>query len=352
VVAAAKDRLAYEGKRTVVFVDEIHRFNKAQQDAFLPHVEDGTITLVGATTENPSFAVNAALLSRCKVFRLDPLAEEDIVRLLERALTDDTRGLGASHLLADEEALSAIASLARGDARRALSTLEAVTDHAVRSGEPRITRELVKSANDETPLLYDKAGEEHYNVVSAFIKSMRGSDPDAAVYWMLRMVEAGDDPLFVLRRMLIFASEDVGNADPRAILVAVACDHAFRRMGMPEGLYPLAHAAVYLACAPKSNAVGVAWQRARELVASHGALAVPKKLRNAITQHMRSEGYGEGYKYAHAFDGGVVPGETYLPDELAGRVFYEPVDRGEETRIRQRLEALRAARPGPQDREP
>jgi putative ATPase len=347
IVAEARERLAFDGKRTVVFVDEIHRFNKAQQDAFLPHVEDGTITLVGATTENPSFAVNAALLSRCKVFRLDPLADEDLVRLLKRALLDETRGLGALHLEADADALGAVASLARGDARRALSALEGVSEHAKNMAETRITRDLVMAANDETPLLYDKAGEEHYNVVSAFIKSMRGSDPDAAVYWMLRMVEAGEDPLFVLRRMLIFASEDVGNADPRAIMVVVACDQAFQRVGMPEGLYPLAHAAVYLACSLKSNAVSVAWQRARELVASHGALPVPKKLRNAVTALMRGEGYGEGYKYAHAFEGGVVPGETYLPDELAGHLFYEPVDRGEEARIRQRLDTLRAARAHP-----
>jgi len=351
IVAAAKERQAYEGKRTVVFVDEIHRFNKAQQDAFLPHVEDGTITLVGATTENPSFAVNAALLSRCKVFRLDPIAEEDLVKLLLRALTDEARGLGALHLEADPDALDAIAGLARGDARRGLSSLEAVAEHVKRRGETRITRDLVKAANEDAPLLYDKAGEEHYNVVSAFIKSMRGSDPDAAVYWMLRMIDAGDDPLFVLRRMLIFASEDVGNADPRAIVVANACDQAFRRMGMPEGLFPLAQAAVYLACAPKSNAVGVAWQRARELVASRGALPVPNKLRNAVTPLMKSEGYGEGYKYAHSFDGGVVQGETYLPDELTGHVFYEPTDRGEEARIRQRLEAIRAARPANKDGE-
>jgi putative ATPase len=344
IVAEARERLAYQGKRTVVFVDEIHRFNKAQQDAFLPHVEDGTITLVGATTENPSFAVNAALLSRCKVFRLDSLGDDDLVRLVARALTDQARGLGALHLEADEDALAAIASLARGDARRALSSLEAVAQHMKARGETRITRELVQAANEETPLLYDKAGEEHYNVVSAFIKSMRGSDPDAAVYWMLRMVEAGEDPLFVLRRMLIFASEDVGNADPRGIVVVNACDQAFRRMGLPEGLYPLAHAAVYLACAPKSNAVGVAWQRAKAQIADRGALPVPKKLRNAVTPLMKNEGYGAGYKYAHDYDGGVVPGETYLPDELVGVRFYEPTDRGEEARIRQRLEALRQVR--------
>jgi putative ATPase len=347
IVARAKERLAYEGKRTLVFVDEIHRFNKAQQDAFLPHVEDGTITLVGATTENPSFAVNAALLSRCKVFRLDALSDEDIVVLLQRAARDEKRGLGARHLTVDEDALTAIAKGARGDARRALSTLEAVSEHAKSREESHITLELVRTSSELSPLLYDKSGEEHYNVVSAFIKSMRGSDPDAAVYWMLRMVEAGDDPLFVLRRMLIFASEDVGNADPRAVVVVNACDQAFRRMGMPEGLFPLGQAAVYLACAPKSNAASVAWQRARELVASHGALPVPKKLRNAVTPLMKHEGYGEGYKYAHDFEGGVVPGETYLPDELAGRVFYEPSDRGEEARIKQRLDAIRATRSRP-----
>jgi putative ATPase len=342
IVAEAKDRLLYESKRTIVFVDEIHRFNKSQQDAFLPHVEDGTMTLVGATTENPSFAVNAALLSRCKVFRLEALEESDLVRLLRRALADVPHGLGSYPVETDENALLAIAQMARGDARRALGALEAIWDHARTGGEKRITIEAVTAASAHAPLLYDKAGEEHYNVVSAFIKSLRGSDPDAAVYWMLRMVDAGDDPLFVLRRMLIFASEDVGNADPRALVLVNACDQSFRRMGLPEGLYPLAHAAVYLACAPKSNAVGVAWQRARELVSSRGALPVPKKLRNAVTPLMRNEGYGEGYKYAHDFEGGVAPGETYLPDELAGSVFYEPTERGEEAKIRARLHAIRS----------
>jgi putative ATPase len=245
------------------------------------------------------------------------------------------------HLAAEDDALVAIARGARGDARRALSSLEAVAGTLVAAGSSALTLDAVVAVEDKTPLLYDKAGEEHYNVVSAFIKSMRGSDPDAAVYWMMRMLDAGEDPLFVLRRMLIFASEDVGNADPRALILVVSCDHAFRRMGMPEGMYPLAHAAVYLACAPKSNAVNVAWHRARELVDSRGALPVPNKLRNAVTQLMKDEGYGKGYKYAHDFDDGVVPGETYLPDELVGQVFYEPTERGEEARIRARLAALR-----------
>jgi putative ATPase len=343
VVAEAKERLAYKGERTIVFVDEIHRFNKGQQDAFLPHVENGTITLIGATTENPSFAVNAALLSRCKVFRLEALAPEDLVKLLSRALHDEINGLGAAHLSAKEEALAAIARAARGDARRALNTLEVAADYAKSRGEVEITIDALVASQEEATLLYDKAGEEHYNVVSAFIKSMRGSDPDAAVYWMMRMIQAGDDPLFVLRRMLIFASEDIGNADPRALLVANAADQAFRRMGLPEGLYPLAHAAVYLASAPKSNAVKNAWHRAKALIEERGALPVPKKLRNAVTKLMKDEGYGQGYKYAHDFEEGVVPGETYLPDELVAEVLYEPTERGEEARIKARLESLRAS---------
>jgi putative ATPase len=342
IVAAARDRLAFQGQRTILFVDEIHRFNKAQQDAFLPHVEDGTIVLVGATTENPSFAVNAALLSRCKVFRLEPLQAEDLFTLLRRALQDSEHGLGVKGLTADDAALRAIADAAGGDARRALSTLELVADYleATRGGTT-VTAEAVGAAESHRPLLYDKAGEEHYNVVSAFIKSMRGSDPDAAVYWMMRMLEAGDDPLFVSRRMLIFASEDVGNADPRALTLATSCDATLRRVGMPEGLYALAQTCTYLASAPKSNASTVAWRRAKELIEQHGALPVPMKLRNAVTPLMKREGYGEGYKYAHSFEGGVVAGETYLPDELTGQVLYEPTDRGDEAAIKERLAKLR-----------
>jgi putative ATPase len=348
IVAAARERVAYEQRRTLVFVDEIHRFNKAQQDAFLPHVEDGTLTLVGATTENPSFAVNAALLSRCKVLRLEPLGDDDIARLLARAVTDTQRGLGGLGIEADPDALSALARASRGDARRALASLDAAASHAASAGEKRLTLEAVLAVEEKAPLLYDRAGEEHYNVASAFIKSMRGSDPDAAVYWMMRMLEAGEDPLFVLRRMLIFASEDVGNADPRALVVTNACDQAFRRMGMPEGIYPLAQAAVYLASAPKSNAIKGAWQRARALIDAHGALPVPAKLRNAVTPLMKQAGYGEGYRYAHDYEDGVVPGEVYLPDAIAGEVLYDPTDRGEEARVRARLDALRAAaRKGP-----
>jgi putative ATPase len=351
IIAAARERLDYRGERTIVFVDEIHRFNKGQQDAFLPHVEAGTITLIGATTENPSFAVNAALLSRCKVFRLESLEESELVALVRRALADETRGLGKLGLSADPDALTAIARLARGDARRALTTLEIIAQHV--AGAPAdavtglasrtITAEDVLAGQSHDPLLYDKSGEEHYNVVSAFIKSMRGSDPDAAVYWMMRMLEAGDDPLFVLRRMLVFASEDVGNADPRALVLANAADQSFRRMGMPEGLYPLAHLACYLACAPKSNAVKNAFHRAKELIAEHGALPVPKKLRNAVTSLMKNDGYGADYKYVHDYEEGVVPGETYLPEALVGQVLYQPTERGEEARIKARLESLRAS---------
>ncbi|MDP9000882.1 MAG: replication-associated recombination protein A, partial [Myxococcota bacterium] len=286
VVTVARDRLAFDGERTIVFVDEIHRFNKAQQDAFLPHVEDGTIVLVGATTENPSFAVIAALLSRCKVYHLEPLPAEDLLVLLRRSLVDAERGLGQKGLTASDDALRAIAEMAGGDARRALSTLELTADYLETIGGTNVSLETVSTAESHRPLLYDKAGEEHYNVVSAFIKSMRGSDPDAAVYWMMRMLEAGDDPLFVSRRMLIFASEDVGNADPHALVVASSADAALRRVGMPEGMYPLAHACIYLATAPKSNACTVAWHRAKELIDKHGSLSVPKKLRNAVTPLM------------------------------------------------------------------
>ncbi len=344
IVHDAKERKGYQGLRTIVFVDEIHRFNKGQQDAFLPHVENGTITLIGATTENPSFAVNAALLSRCKVFHLEALGTAELTTLLSRALSDAERGLGARGLTAADDALAAISQAAGGDARRALTTLEVVAEDVDGSGGKQITLASVAATQERTPLLYDKSGEEHYNVVSAFIKSMRGSDPDAALYWMMRMIEAGEDPLFVLRRMIIFASEDVGNADPRALVVVTSADAAFRRMGMPEGMYPLAHAALYLACAPKSNAVKNAWQRAKAAIEERGALPVPKKLRNAVTKLMKDDGYGDGYKYAHDFDEGVVPGETYLPDALAGERFYEPSPRGEETRIRARLEELRKPR--------
>ncbi len=340
LLSAARERRAYQGKPTLLFVDEIHRFNKGQQDAFLPHVEDGTITLIGATTENPSFSVNAAVLSRCRVFRLEALEPADLERLLRRALSDRERGLGGSELSADDDALSAIAKAAGGDARRALGLLETAASLLDAGG--RVTLEVVTAAAESRTLLYDKSGEEHYNIASALIKSLRGSDPDAALYWLLRMLDAGEDPLFLLRRLMIFASEDVGNADPRALQVAVSADAAFRRMGMPEGLYPLAHACLYLASCPKSAAVKAAIGAARAAIAEHGALPVPMKLRNAVTQLMKSEGYGQGYRYPPDFEGSVVTGETYLPDALVGQRFYQPTQQGLEQAIAERLARLRA----------
>jgi putative ATPase len=339
LLAAADERRRLYGKRTVLFVDEIHRFNKAQQDALLPHVERGTVTLIGATTENPSFAVNAALLSRARVFELRSLAATDLRKLLDRALVDTERGLGKARLEVADDALDAIAEGAQGDARRALSVLELVASDAEASGR-RVDRESVAQALSTKTLLYDKSGEEHYNVVSAFIKSMRGSDPDAAVYWMMRMLDAGEDPLFVLRRMVIFASEDIGNADPRALSLAVAADQAFARLGMPEGLFAMAQCCTYLASAPKSNASYAAFTAAREDIEAHGALPVPLHLRNAATQAMKSWGYGEGYRYPHD-EGGFAEGARYLPEALAGRRYYRPKDAGLEARIRERLARLR-----------
>jgi putative ATPase len=345
IIAEARERRDYHGVGTILFVDEIHRFNKAQQDAFLPHVESGTITLVGATTENPSFSVNAAVLSRCKVFRLESLDERSLTELLRRALQDRQRGLGDRGIQAEQDVLHTIAASCDGDARRALGLLEAAAA-LLPEGQHVLDRTTVEHAAEERTLLYDRAGEEHYNVVSALIKSMRGTDPDAAIYWLMRMLEAGDDPQFILRRLLIFASEDVGNADPRALSVAVSADEAFRRIGMPEGIYPIAHACLYLACCPKSNAVKRAWQSARQAVTEGGTLPVPKKLRNPVTGLMRDEGYGEGYRYPHDYEGNVIPSETYLPDPLVGTRFYEPGTEGLERQIGERLARLRSNKPG------
>ena len=343
IIDAARERRAYQGRGTTLFVDEIHRFNRSQQDAFLPHVENGTVTLIGATTENPSFSVNAAVLSRCRVFHLEGLKEPDIVALLERALADSERGLGERGVHAEPEALAAIARVAGGDARRALGLLEVAVSLLPEGGGSVLDPSTVERAGEARTLLYDKSGEEHYNVASALIKSMRGSDPDAALYWLFRMLDAGDDPLFLLRRLMIFASEDVGNADPRALEVAVSADAAFRRMGMPEGIYPLSHACLYLASCPKSNAVKRAIGATRAAIEDRGALPVPKKLRNAVTRLMKDEGYGQGYQYPPERDGSFVPGETYLPDELVGAHFYEPTTQGLEKAIGERLQRLRGS---------
>ncbi|MBW2688948.1 MAG: replication-associated recombination protein A, partial [Deltaproteobacteria bacterium] len=308
VVAKAQQERNYYGRRTLLFIDEIHRFNKAQQDALLPWVENGDIILIGATTENPSFEVNSALLSRSRVFVLEPLAAEDIQELLKRALSAQ-EGLGLQQLRIEDKAIEFIAEQAHGDARIALNTLEIA---AITTADKTIRHSDAAAAMQKAPLLYDKGAEEHYNVISAFIKSMRGSNPDAAVYWLARMIEAGEDPLFIARRMVIFAAEDVGNADPRALQVAVATQQAVHFIGMPEGRIPLAQAVTYLATAPKSNAAYVAVGEAQKEVRQSGALPVPHHLRNAPTGLMKDLGYGKDYQYAHNHPGSIVTQE-HLP---------------------------------------
>jgi len=345
LIEEAKEHLRMHGRRTILFVDEIHRFNKAQQDAFLPYVEDGTVTLIGATTENPSFEVIAPLLSRTSVLVIEPLTVDAVKALLERALTDDERGLGDRGLHIAPDALDFLANHARGDARLGLNALEAAADLATTKKTQTIDLALAEEAAQHRALLYDKAGEEHYNVISAFIKSLRGSDPDAALYWMMRMLEAGEDPLFIARRMVIFAAEDIGNADPRALQVAVAVKDAFHFVGLPEGRIPLAQAVTYLATAPKSNASYKAMLAAAEDVKQHGALPVPLHLRNAPTPLMKGLGYGRGYKYAHDYEGHVTE-QQHLPDKLAAQRYYEPSDMGEERAIKERLAQARGSHRG------
>ncbi|HTG81039.1 MAG TPA: replication-associated recombination protein A [Geobacteraceae bacterium] len=337
VVKEAEEAQKYRGMKTILFVDEIHRFNKTQQDAFLPYVERGTFTIIGATTENPSFEVVAPLLSRCKVLVLNPLTTEEVAVILRAALADRERGLGTFDLAAQEEALAFMAEQADGDARIALNTLETAARLA-RNGA--ITLDLAREAVQKKPLLYDKGGEEHYNVISAFIKSMRGSDPDAALYWLARMIEAGEDPLFILRRMVILASEDVGNADPRALQVAVAALQGFQLVGLPEGRIIIAQAVTYLATAPKSNASYVGVDAALAEVRKSGALPVPMHIRNAPTRLMKDLGYHKGYRYAHDYEEGYVA-QQHLPDRLKGRRFYEPAGHGYEKTIKERMEWLR-----------
>ncbi len=350
LVAEAAGRLGLHGRRTVLFVDEIHRFNKAQQDAFLPHVERGTILLLGATTENPSFEVNSALLSRCRVFTLHALTQDDLRKVVNRAMEDPGRGLGGARVTLTDDALALLVSLADGDARRALTLLEGAVSawRTTRSPAEPVDAEAVRQVLERGPLIYDKGGEYHYDVISAFIKSLRGSDPDAAVYWLARMLDAGEDPVFVARRMVILASEDIGNADPQALQVAVAATEAVRLVGLPEGRIPLAEAAIYLACAPKSNASYVAINRASETVRQHGALPVPLHLRNAPAPLLRELGYGEGYRTPHDFPGHYVA-QRYLPDKIADARFYEPGQEGREREIAERLSRWReeAKKTGP-----
>lgn len=341
-IADARSIRARTGVRPVLFVDEIHRFNKSQQDALLPHVEAGTVTLIGATTENPSFEVIAPLLSRCSVAVLEPLSDDDIGALVDRALADRERGMGALPLTLEPAARAFLIDQARGDARSALNTLETAATLAMTASMP-INVAIVEEAAQRRMLAYDKDGEEHYNVVSAFIKSMRGSDPDAAVYWLMRMLEAGEDPRFIARRMVIFASEDIGNADPHALPLAVAARDAADFVGLPEGRIPLAHAATYLAGAAKSNASYISMHAAIEDVRAYGALPVPRHLRNAPTALMKEMGNGRGYQYAHDQPEGWVE-HGHLPDQLRGRSYYKPTESGAEAEIKGRLAAARKAR--------
>jgi putative ATPase len=333
------------GQRTIVFIDEIHRFNKAQQDAFLPHVEAGNIVLIGATTENPSFEVNAALLSRSKVFVLRALTAEEITAILDRALHEIGPGLGGLGVSVEPDALRAIATYANGDARVALNMLEFAVAGASPGTPVDVAR--VQQAIQHRALLFDKSGEEHFNLISALHKSMRNSDPDASVYWLARMLEAGEDPLYVARRLVRFASEDIGNADPQALVVAVAAKDAVHFIGLPEGNTALAQAAIYLATAPKSNAVYRAYGQAATDAKTDVAPPVPLHLRNAPTRLMKELDYGKGYRYAHD-EADAVANMSCLPDALEGRRYYEPTERGFEQEIRKRMDAWRRAR----DRKP
>src|SRR3982750_3800440 len=340
-VAGARTLLEEQRIRTLLFIDEIHRFNKAQQDALLPHVEKGTVTLIGATTENPSFEVNSALLSRCRVFALRPLEEADLRELMLRAANDAERGLGSEGVRPSEAFLDHVARHSGGDARRALNALEAAAARAKAEKRAELTEKDAEEALQQKTLLYDKSGDAHYDTISAFIKSLRGSDPDAAVYYLVRMLESGEEPRFLLRRMVIFASEDVGNAEPRALGVAVDALRAFELIGLPEGVLPMTQAAVFLATCPKSNSTLTTYSSARKAVLEHGPLPVPLKLRNAPTPLMKAMGYSGGYRYPHNFSGNYVP-EEYLPDVLRGEQFYQPGDSGEEAQIRDRLAHWRA----------
>ncbi len=346
-VMSDADRARQYGTRTIVFVDEIHRFNKAQQDAFLPHVEKGSIRLIGATTENPSFEINAALLSRCRVYVLNPLSEDQIVVLLQRALSDSERGLGQLHLEASDESLRKIASYSSGDARSAYNILEVATSLSVETrlaASPAatitITEAIVQEAVQKRVLLYDKGGEEHYNIISALHKSVRNSDPDAALYWLARMLEAGEDPLYIARRVVRMAVEDIGLAEPNALALCMAARDAVDFIGMPEGNLALAQAVVYLSVAPKSNALYTAYGAVRQDVEQTAAEPVPLHLRNAPTSLMKGLGYGKDYQYAHDADNKVADMQC-LPGSLRDRVYYRPTNEGVEKRIRERLEEIK-----------
>ncbi|HEX78096.1 MAG TPA: replication-associated recombination protein A [Dehalococcoidia bacterium] len=338
IVDEARERRSLYQRRTILFIDEIHRFNKAQQDAILPYVENGTITLIGATTENPSFEVISPLLSRCRVFVLKALEDEQVRIIVDRALNDQERGLKEYNLQVEKEALDHLVVMSNGDARVALNALEMATFATPpdAQGQRHIGLATIEDALQHRALLYDRAGDQHYDTISALIKSVRGSDPDAGLYWLARMLEAGEDPLFIARRLVILAAEDVGMADPPALTVAVAAQQAVHFVGMPEGFLPLAEAVVYLATAPKSNSVYKAYSQAREDVKLGPNEPIPLHLRNPVTRLMRERGYGKGYKYDHSFPGHFA-GQEHLPRSLKGRRYYHPSDQGFEKEIEARL---------------
>ena len=355
VIEDAKNQQTLFRKRTVLFVDEIHRFNKAQQDAFLHHVESGLITLIGATTENPSFEVIPPLMSRCRLITLKALSSDDIAVIIDSALKDKERGFENINLVMDKDALSHLVRIADGDARAALNGLETAASLVISGIDPstkrkpmHITLQVLEQALEKKALLYDKSGEEHYNLISAFHKSLRGSDPDAAVYWLGRMLSAGEDPLYMARRMVRFASEDIGNADPNALGVALSAMEAFKFLGHPEGELALAQAAIYLATAPKSNSIYMAYGKVKEVIDSYGALPAPFHIRNAPTGLMKELGYGKDYMYAHDYKDAYVP-QAYLPEKLEGRLFYTPTDRGYEKSIKKMLQKWRSLKQGKTD---
>ncbi|CAB1082023.1 Replication-associated recombination protein RarA [Olavius algarvensis Delta 1 endosymbiont] len=347
VIADAQNQQKIYRKQTILFVDEIHRFNKAQQDAFLHHVENGMITLIGATTENPSFEVIAPLLSRCRVITLEMLAADDIAAIIDHALKDPQRGLGRLELLLEPAAMSYLIDIADGDARVGLNSLEIASSLVAQTNELSdkaasltITLKDLERALQKKALVYDKSGEEHYNVISAYHKSLRGSDPDAALYWLARMLAAGEDPLYIARRMVRFASEDIGNADPQALNIALNAMEAFKFLGHPEGELAIAQAAVYLATAPKSNSIYAAFGEVQKAVKKAGSLPVPHHIRNAPTRLMKELGYGRDYKYAHNYKDAIVA-QDHLPEKLSGRVFYTPSGRGYEKIVKERLDRWR-----------
>lgn len=341
VMVEAEQQRKYYGRQTILFIDEIHRFNKAQQDAFLPYVERGDIVLLGATTENPSFEINSALLSRIKVVVLHPLKPEQLKTIIQRALTDIPNGIGELGLTLNQESMDVLIRMSDGDARTALNLLEIASDLAVSEGKKDISAQDLEQALQRKVLLYDKQGEEHYNLISALHKSLRNSDPDAGLYWLARMLEAGEDPLYIARRLIRFASEDIGMADPQALTIAVAAQQATHFIGMPEANTALAQAVVYLATAPKSNALYEGYTRAARAVHEKPNEPVPLQIRNAPTPLMKELGYGKGYQYAHDYEEAIT-GMSCLPDSLAGSKYYEPTERGFEAQVRERLQEWEA----------